>query len=266
MPSQPLLKTLRDRVGPIIYPAVRSLGTPPRKVYRHLPHHGVFSLEVEPGVRIRLTAKGQIVENELFWAGFAKTWEHESLTIWREKVRTARTILDIGAHTGIYALIAKAVNPKATVIALEPSPSVAKILRQNIQLNGLAIRVEQVAASDTNGQAVFHDYDGELPYSASLDPKMGGPIKHKVRVARVDDLIEGPVDLVKIDVEMHEPAVLRGMRTILERDRPTMLIEVLTDKVHREIEEALSGLDYRWTRIDDGEEWTNYLLEPESRP
>lgn len=262
MPIRSSLKALRDRLGPPLYPVLRSLWTPPARVYRHLPFFGTFSIEVSPEVHIRLRARGQIVENELFWAGFAKTWERESLRIWRDQVRSARTIVDIGANSGIFAIVAKAINPAARVVALEPSASVVKLLRENVALNGLDIQVEEVAASDNNGHATFHDFEAEHQYSASLEVGMGGTVERQVRVIRVDDLIEGPIDLVKIDVEMHEPAVLRGMRQILERDRPILLIEILTDEVRHGVEDALTGLHYRWTRIDDGEAWTNYLLEP----
>jgi FkbM family methyltransferase len=257
-----MLKQVRDRFASPLYPVLRKLGLVPRALYRHLPYHGVFTVEVSPGRRFKVEARGTIVENELFWSGFAKSWETASLASWTQHARKARAILDIGANTGIYALAAKACNPAATVIALEPSAGAARQLRRNVDLNGFPIRVEEVAASDRNGTATFFDMASEFQYSASLEPGMGGTVEVTVPVRRVDDLISETIDLVKIDVEMHEPAVLRGMRGLLERDRPVMLVEILNDDVMRGVEQALEGLDYRWTLLEDEEAYSNYLLEP----
>jgi FkbM family methyltransferase len=259
-----LVKSFRDTFGPPLYPLIRKAFGPSEAIYRHLPYHGVFTLEVAPGVGVRLCAEGLQVENELFWRGFAQSWERQSLALWRDRVGAARTILDIGANSGIYAICAKALNPAARVIAVEPSAAMAAMLKRNAALNGFAIELLEVAASDHDGEATFYDVVGGHQYSASLEAGMGGTNAYPVPVARIDTLVDGPVDLVKIDVEMHEPAVLRGMRTILERDRPTMIVEVLSDEVRGEIEEALAGLNYRWTEIRDGEHWTNFLLEAET--
>ncbi len=43
---------------------------------------------------------------------------------------------------------------------------------------------------------------------------------------RLDDLGLEPIGFMKIDVEGHEQAVLRGAAAVLERDRPNLLIEV----------------------------------------
>lgn len=258
-----LLKQVRDRVGPPFYPALKPLGLP-RAVYQHLPYHGVFRVHVTRRASFLLEARGAIVENELFWKGFAKSWESASLTSWLRFAGTARGILDIGANSGVFALAAKACNPSAAVVALEPSPGTARLLRRNVALNGGAIRVEELAASDRNGSATFFDMPGEHQYSASLERGMGGTVEVQVPVRRLDDLITHRVDLVKIDVEKHEPAVLRGMRGILERDRPVMLVEILDDEVRAGVEQALAGLDYAWTLLEDDEAYSNYLLEPRS--
>lgn len=59
------------------------------------------------------------------------------------------------------------------------------------------------------------------------------------------------VDLLKIDVETYEAEVLRGFLEILRRDRPSMLIEILNDKVAAEVSGMLDGLGYAYYNIDD---------------
>jgi FkbM family methyltransferase len=259
-----LAKSIRDRVGPPVYGHVRRLWSPPPAIYRHLPYFGEFAVEVEPGATFRMRASGEAVENALYWSGYAHDWEKASLAAWRDRARKARLIVDVGANSGVYALAARAVNGSARIVAFEPSPRVMARLKANIALNGFAIDAREIALSDRDGTATFYDFDGVHQYSASLDPQMGGTIETKVQTRRLDDVIDGPVDLIKIDVEMHEPAVLRGMTRILARDRPVILIEVLTDAIKAEIESLTRDCGYRWTRMADDEAWTNYLLVPEA--
>ena len=59
------------------------------------------------------------------------------------------------------------------------------------------------------------------------------------------------VDLMKIDVESHEPEVLEGLGTYLQSFKPTLLIEVLTDAVGRSLERIVGGLGYLYFDIDE---------------
>jgi Methyltransferase FkbM domain len=48
----------------------------------------------------------------------------------------------------------------------------------------------------------------------------------RAEAIRIDDVITDTVDLVKLDVEGHEPAAIRGMSSIISRDRPIILSEI----------------------------------------
>jgi tRNA1(Val) A37 N6-methylase TrmN6 len=45
------------------------------------------------------------------------------LALWIKLCRQSETILDVGANTGVYALVAGAVNKKAKIFAFEPGVS-----------------------------------------------------------------------------------------------------------------------------------------------
>ncbi|MCU1450665.1 MAG: hypothetical protein JWP02_2835, partial [Acidimicrobiales bacterium] len=62
----------------------------------------------------------------------------------------------------------------------------------------------------------------------------------------VDENGLGPVDLVKIDTEKTEPAVLEGMLRTIARDRPSIVCEVLDRENGKAIEEILTPFGYRW--------------------
>jgi hypothetical protein len=54
-----------------------------------------------------------------------------------------------------------------------------------------------------------------------------------------------------MDVETHEPNVLEGYRIFLQKHRPDLLVEVLTDEVGSDLEKILNGLEYLYFNIDD---------------
>lgn len=244
------LRQARDfvRQFPQVHRTIRSVWTPPKRIYQHLYFDGLITVDVGPGASFQINCHGEFVENELFWRGLGTGWEGKSLRLWTELARSAEYVADIGSNTGVYSLLTKAVNPVARVLALEPSPRVFAKLQANIALNGYSIIAIDKAASDRSGTATFYDFASPHQYTGSLERESGGHLVTTVSVAPMDDILPknrfDRIDLVKIDVELHEPAVLRGMRSSLERFKPTMLVEILNADVERGIREALVGLGY----------------------
>jgi FkbM family methyltransferase len=197
------------------------------------------------------------MENDLFWNGFGNGYEGTSLQIWRRLAPHAQVILDVGANTGIYALVANCVNPGAIVIAVEPVERVFHRLQRNIELNGGNISVEKLAASDTTGVAVIYDQPGDHELTASLDPLMaeycGGAVEYTVATKRLDDVLAGAglrsIDLVKIDVELFEPQVLLGMGAFLSNCKPALLVEILNEGVARDVNDITRDLGYNIFRV-----------------
>jgi FkbM family methyltransferase len=243
---------------PAVHRALRAIWSPPERVFRHLYFHGVFTVEVEPGISFRMQSYGNEVENDLFWRGYGNGWERSSLRIWKELAKKASYVADVGANTGVFALAAQAVSPKAKVVAVEPSARVFEKLRKNIALNNFSIMPVDRAASDEDGTATFYDVPSEHQYSASLDAQMlgAGTVETTVQVERLDAIFEragfSRLDLMKMDVELHEPRALAGMMETLERSRPSMLIEVLNPQHAAEIGRTLDGLGYEFAVVREG--------------
>lgn len=229
----------------------------PYAVYQRLHFDGDFTVRVAPGAAFRMVSYGDAVENVLFWAGYSGPLERQSFEIWRRLARLGTgTILDIGANTGIYALAARAVNPVAPVIAFEPIARIAERLRTNVALNGYDIDVVEAAVSDASGTATIHDSEGANNYSASLETGVGeNTLGYAVETLTLDDFLERkalpPIDLIKLDVELHEPAAVRGMRATIARSRPAFLVEVLDRQVGSELTELLQGSDYLMFQIHE---------------
>jgi FkbM family methyltransferase len=200
------------------------------------------------------------IENSLFWEGIRAERERHSLPLWIELSKAASVVFDVGANTGHFALATKTVNPAARVHAFEPVREIHEKLARNCLLNGFDIRPVEAAASDYDGETVIHLPTTEHAYAASLNQAhfdgFGGRMREeRVRVRRLDSYFAEQgldrLDLLKIDVETLEPAVLRGMGDLLQRFRPTMLIEVLSDGAGAELERLVSGLDYLYFDVDE---------------
>ena len=151
----------------------------------------------------------------------------------RRAVRPSDTVFDIGANVGYTMLLfASLAGPKGKVIALEPGRRAFAALARNAGQTANATPL-QVAASDRDGEAVFHET--ELSDLSSLEP-VAGALTFTVPTARADAIAgaHGVPDFVKIDVEGHEPGVLRGMAGMLGSARPPLVLFEALDRQLRD--------------------------------
>ena len=131
-------------------------------------------------------------------------------------LRPGDLLVDVGANFGFWALAAA--RRGCRVIAVEPVPDTRARLAANAARNGLAERVETVAEalSDSDDTLTIAVPGGESG-QATAHPGDGVDIaSFSVPARTLDDLLgDRPVRFLKIDVEGHEPAVLRGARRVL---------------------------------------------------
>lgn len=165
----------------------------------------------------------------------------------------SRISLDIGAHSGLYA---EALIPHSkAVVAVEANPHLANDIRS---LLGKRVQVVSAAMSSKPGEAQLRvPTDGSG--LSTIDPDNPLVVADTelvtVECKTLDDLAADPVGFVKIDVEGHELEVLRGGLKLLERDKPTLLIEA--EERHRanavgSIRALLEPLGYRGLMLRDG--------------
>ena len=236
-------------------PFAKSASHKPSRFYKDLHFRGIFSVKTTNG-KFKLHHIGTTIENELFWKGLGSSMEDETVWLWEDFCRKSNVILDIGANTGVYALMAKAENPNAKVIAFEPSIKIFPRLVKNVELNGYDIVCEKKAISNSNETQVFYDLDAlEFPTSGSLSSKKLKELtegrtdisEYEVICKTMDTYIEEnglkSIDLIKIDVELHEPAVFEGFKRIQEI-RPTIVVEVLNQDVADQITAATDLTGY----------------------
>ena len=77
----------------------------------------------------------------------------------------------------------------------------------------------------------------------------------KIKTLRLDEFIEQnnihKIDIMKIDVETHEPEVLEGMGKYLTIFKPTLLIEILNDNIANQIQSLIEDIDYIYFNLNE---------------
>jgi len=119
-------------------------------------------------------------------------------------------ILDCGSNIGFSVAFFKALYPQASIVAFEPSASAFKMLQANIARNRLNdVQAHQLALGAVEGPVDFY-IDPENPGSLTMSTLRERLSKEKATVqqACLSRFVDGPVDLLKLDVEGVEDAVL----------------------------------------------------------
>ena len=191
------------------------------------------------------------VGRALFWRR-TEEYEPETLPVLVEYLRSARTFVDVGANTGVFSLVAVAVNSQVSVHAFEPSADVFAALQANVAANGLK---DQVTCSRVAVGAVLGSVPLHIPAETWGNARIGtdgfrGLAGHVEDVpcttldAYVADLGLEAVDVVKVDVEGLEHLVLEGARHTLRRHRPVLVCECLPEADTESLERVLRDCGY----------------------
>jgi FkbM family methyltransferase len=176
-------------------------------------------------------------------------------------LRPGMTVLDIGAHHGLYSLAAsKSVHPRGHVHSFEPSPRERRLLERNLRINLCAnVSVHVNALGVTRGRATLFLVEGILDGCNSL--RSPGDCTNtraiEVDVVSLDEFTQenaiSIIDFMKMDVEGAELSVLQGASRLLSSPaRPLILAEISDLRTQpwgypaREILEFLEQKGFHW--------------------
>jgi FkbM family methyltransferase len=152
------------------------------------------------------------------------------------------TILDVGANRGQSLASLLSVMPGATVHCFEANPLYVDVLAQVARSLGHRCVIHPFGLGEESGELTFFvPWSGDVPYLEECSTvrayyeapwvaqkfvERGGLAleEHKVQIRRGDDLGLRP-QLVKIDVEGAERAVIRGLEETIRVARPMLLVE-----------------------------------------
>lgn len=146
--------------------------------------------------------------------------------------RPDRAGFDVGASDGAYSV--HMVGRVSRCVAFEPRSWSAEYLRQLARHAGLPIEVEEVALSNLEGRAQlripteFQDFSTIEAANAFRSPELRGSriVSAEVITRRLDSYAESTqVGFIKVDVEGHEAACLKGAETLLAEHRPRLIVE-----------------------------------------
>jgi FkbM family methyltransferase len=129
--------------------------------------------------------------------------------------------VDVGANIGYYLmLIESVVGTAGSVVCFEPDSSNLGELRRNVLDNHLSnVKVVAAAVGATDGAAA-------LLSGINAAIAKDGEGDCEVPLVRLDAVLTGRVDFLKIDVEGYEGEVLSGAHRILAEERPALFLEV----------------------------------------
>jgi FkbM family methyltransferase len=129
----------------------------------------------------------------------------------------APRILDCGANLGLASLYFKRRHPSARITAFEADPVLSAILGRNLGANGAAdVELIRAAVWTRDGEVRFR---AEGADAGAIDGLPGGvdaaPIVTVPCVRLADVIAREPVDLLKLDVEGAERAILQDCEAAL---------------------------------------------------
>ena len=170
-------------------------------------------------------------------------WEMWCTEFMLRLVRDGQVAVDVGANLGYYTvLLGELVGPEGKVFAVEPNPRLAELCEKNIAVNGFwhNTRMSSLAASDRTGATLRFQARISDPKNGRILPDdapfvaMTGLLDLSVQTTRLDDLVPGAADFIKIDVEGAEEQVWNGMQKLLDRSpNVTVLMEFNAQRCSR---------------------------------
>lgn len=187
---------------------------------------------------------------------------NRELDVARKFVRSDSIAIDVGARKGIYTRVMSGlVGPGGRVLAIEPNPLNVVSLRKVFSTKHNVI-IHEYALSDRVGEAMLHvpivdrhpqDALGNLREHASNE---GNFLHYPIKLITLDDLISNldtSVSFIKIDVEGHELAVLKGAIRSIRRYKPVIFVEIEQKYVDEPIQtrfEYMQSLGYETYFLD----------------
>jgi FkbM family methyltransferase len=187
------------------------------------------------------------------------------------------SVIDAGASTGFIASIfARMVGPTGKVVAIEPDPTNAEMLRQTLRINELQNCIVLNCALSAHSGRVSYVSDGGASHVAPSDHVAAALVQvEAIRIAalfdRVPDLRADQVRLIKLDIEGSEVDVLDDLLQLL-KDNGQLVVEIASYhpyqgvQTYRWIEDRCRAFDYVAARTIYPVHTTTVLVHRDNRP
>jgi FkbM family methyltransferase len=150
------------------------------------------------------------------------------ITFVKHFINPNKNIIDLGANIGTHSIIYSNYT-NGIVYSFEPQKVVFDILNKNVELNNCKnIITYNFGGSNIDSKFYMNacyenkDNQGAFRIDKSLDETNGLQIECRI----IDNLNIENVGYIKIDVEGHEYEALMGLKNLLIRDHPSLMVEI----------------------------------------
>lgn len=216
----------------------------------------VVKIRISDEESFQIYTKRDHQAHNFFWCNLKE--KDCTINIFCKIALKSHVIIDIGAYTGYYSVIAGKINNNCKIYAFEPVPEIHKRLKENIKINKLKnVIAENLAISNINRRVEISipNFDSYFFTSeASLNKNFRKNTKdQKIHCTTLEYYANkknlSNIDLIKIDIESEEPNALEGMKKILKNQNPILICEVLGKRSGEDLEKILSQFNYKYFLI-----------------
>lgn len=169
----------------------------------------------------------RITYNPALHGHAVRDYEQEVLQVLQDNLKAGGVFYDVGANVGLFSLL---LSPAASqVLMFEPEGNNTSCLKRSLSVGPSNVRLFECAVGAADGSMTFDRRGGAFSGRLTSDAAFDGVT---VQVRSLDSIVaEGypPPDLIKIDVEGGEGAVLEGAASLLREHRPIVICEMHSD-------------------------------------
>lgn len=204
------------------------------------------------------------IQQNLF---FLNSYETTELKFLKNNLKSDSTFIDIGANIGLFSLTASNIIKNGKIVSFEPFSKNLDTFQTNISLNNKKnIKIEKIAIGAENGEINLYYNEKEQNLGMVSIHKTKDSNAEKTKLQTLDSYVENNaiqnIDFIKIDIEGNEFSALQGMASVLKKQNPVLLIEILTQKEKDLIVPFLEKLGYQKYYLYDNAELSSENKNP----
>jgi FkbM family methyltransferase len=186
-------------------------------------------------------------------------WSELEVRLFQTHLTPQSNVVEVGSNLGLHSVPLAKIAGKGKVICFEPQRIIFQILCANIAINDLTnVFAHNAAVSDDEREITIQSSDYEMPWnyggfsiekgmSATL-PFPGAVSSESVTAIKLDTFRPvnqlPSIDLLKIDAEQHELAVLKGATGIIAQHRPIIFVENNDARFGDELIQCIKNFGY----------------------
>ena len=227
-----------------------------KKLLNMPPYFGFIDYYINKQNKIHMFLGGNDdgVALRCFWN---KQYEKKTLEIWAKCCSTEGIIIDIGAHSGIYSLVANKYLNNGKVLSFEPHFLNFSRLNLNLRANGFSTSTIFMKAVGHKNEVLPFSVNSNLDYltSGGQIGNIQNQVTSTINTTSIDNILDEvakqSVKTIKIDVEGYEYKCLLGMLDTIKKSNPIIFFECISSKNNTEIELFLKKEKYTIFIVDD---------------